>query len=322
MSGSRVPLPVVLPDLSGRTALVTGASSGIGLEVCRALAAAGAHVLMASRDPARADEALGAVRVGVPGALVDHVPLDLTDLASVRTAAGDVRRRVGRLDLLVADAGVMAVPRSVTVDGFERQLATNHLGHFALGGLLLDLLQAAADDGGDARVVSVTSIAHRRGRLDREDLMGERRYRPWDAYAQSKLANVLFALELHRRLVAAGSAVRSVAAHPGVAATNLVAAGPMARSTVAARVLGPLVGAVTATFLNDARLGAAPVLVAATGGDVAGGDLWGPTGFGEARGAPGRVRPASAALDPDDAAWLWERSQELTGVRWTLPSSS
>lgn len=309
--------PADLPDLSGLTAVVTGANSGLGLETSVGLARAGAHVVLGCRDAVRGDEALGQVRVRVPGASAELRPLDLADLASVRRFAAEPVAAPGAppLALLVNNAGVMATPRRTTADGFELQLGTNHLGHFALTGLLLPLLLAAGATGGPAggppRVVTVSSNAHKMGRLDRADLMGERRYRPWRAYAQSKLANLLFARELQRRADAAGTPLVSAAAHPGYAATNLQAVGPAMSGS---RVAAALTGLANTVLAQSAEAGAWPTLRAAGDPGVRGGDYFGPDRYLEQRGHPHPVGRTAAARDDAAALWLWERSVELTGV--------
>ncbi|HEX8497727.1 MAG TPA: oxidoreductase [Actinomycetales bacterium] len=298
--------PDRIPDLHGRTALVTGANSGIGLHTAMELARHGAHVVMTARDPHRGDEALGQVRVQVPGASVELVRLDLAELASVRTAAAQVLAAHPRLEVLVDNAGVMALPKRIlSADGFEMQMATNHLGHFALTGLLLPALVA-----GSARVVSVSSNAHRMGRLNLDDLNSERGYSPWPAYGQSKLANLLFTMELQRRADRAALDLTAVAAHPGLAATNLVLAGPgHGRGP-----LGRIADAATRLVGQPAQMGAWPSLYAATMPDVQGTEYFGPHAFGGWRGYPERTTAAPAAYDPDVAAALWQRSVELTGV--------
>jgi NAD(P)-dependent dehydrogenase (short-subunit alcohol dehydrogenase family) len=295
-------------ELTGRTVLVTGASDGLGLASSVALARDGARVLMTARDGAKGARALARVQQEVPGAVVEVVPLDLADLASVREAAEDVHGRVDRLDVLLANAGVMMPPqRRTTVDGFELQLGTNHLGHFALTGLLLPLLLTTPG----SRVVSVSSIAARGGRLDLDDLQWERR--PYDrqaAYGASKLANLLFAFELERRLRALGAPTVSLAAHPGVSGTNLM-------STMA--VPGVVMRAAKLVMASPEQA-ALPQLHAAGADRVVGGEYWGPKGLGEARGR--RVAPASvppAALDVESAGGLWTASEQLTGVSPVLP---
>jgi NAD(P)-dependent dehydrogenase (short-subunit alcohol dehydrogenase family) len=291
-----------MPDQSGRTALVTGANSGLGLHTALELARKGARVLMAVRTPAKGEQALARVRGEVPGASVELLPLDLASLASVRTAAAEVASRAPVLDLLVDNAGVMAVPRTVTADGFETQLGTNHLGHFALTGLLLPQLLAAAAP----RVVVVSSTAHRTGKIAFDDLQGERSYSRWGAYGQSKLANLLFARELQRR---AGDRLLVAAAHPGYAATNLQSGQGNVVLEAFMRV-GNLVVA-----QSDAQ-GAWPSLYAATMPDVRRGDYWGPA-LAEVRGAPKRVGRSAAATDDVVAYRLFEVSAGLTGVPYT-----
>ena len=318
--------PAVLPDLSGRTAVVTGANSGLGFHTAAGLARAGAQVVLTARDGAKGDEALHRLKSQVPGADARVAVLDLADLASVRAFARDLPG--DRLDLLVNNAGVMATPRRTTADGFELQLGTNHLGHFALTGLLLPrLLTGSMPTGsmatgseptgstadGPARVVTVSSGLHRRGRLNREDLMLERGYTPFGAYAQSKLANLLFALELQRLVDAAAAPLASLAAHPGFAATNLQTAGPRMMGSRVREKINVLMSAVLA---QPAEHGAWPTLRAATDPAASGGEYFGPNGRGEMRGAPVRVGMSEQAADADAARWLWNRSQELTGVRY------
>ena len=304
-----------IPDLAGRVALVTGANSGIGLVAAEELAAHGASVLLACRDPSKGEAALAAVRDRRPGgAPVELIALDLADLASVRTAAAEVAARPEPLDLLVANAGVMAPPRRETADGFELQLGTNHLGHFALAGLLLEKLQAAPAP----RVVTVTSGAHRIGGIDFDDLQRRRRYMRWSAYGQSKLANLLFALELGRRAAAADSELRSMAAHPGYASTNLQHAGPQIGAGLLSKLTAPAWSASNHLFGQSAEDGALPTLYAATEPDLPSGSLIGPGGFASMRGAPTLETPSPAALDPDVAARLWAVSEELTGVAFAF----
>ena len=293
-----------IPDLAGRSAVVTGANSGLGLEVARALAQRGAAVVLACRDLGKGKRALEAVRRTATGAEPELARLDLADLASVAafaTAHGESHPE--GLDLLVNNAGIMAPPRGVTADGFEAQLGTNHLGHFALTGRLLPaLLQRPR-----ARVVTVSSVAHRMGRIDFDDLHGTRRYRRWRAYGQSKLANLLFALELDRRAQAAATPLVSAAAHPGYAATKLQTSSPPAHEALAMRLLNPLIA-------QSAAMGALPVLFAATVDDLPGGTYIGPDGPGEMRGHPRPVSPNRRAEDPEVARRLWEVSERLTGV--------
>lgn len=304
-----------IPDLTGTTAVVTGANSGLGLVTALELARHGAAVTMACRDADRGRRALDQVRAEAPDAEVRLAALDLADLRSVRAfAASWTQDHPEGLGLLVNNAGVMAVPRGVTVDGFERQLGTNHLGPFALTGLLLPSLLAVPG----ARVVTVSSNAHKMGRLRLDDLQSTHRYRRWAVYAQSKLANLLFAFELARRADAHGAALLSLAAHPGYAATNLTTAGPASGSALAGRLMrmGDRV------LGQPAEAGALPQLYAATSPDVASGDYLGPDGFMEQRGHPVPVSPTAAARDAADAAALWDASEELTGVRYDWPGTT
>jgi NAD(P)-dependent dehydrogenase (short-subunit alcohol dehydrogenase family) len=287
-----------LPDLGGRTFLVTGANSGLGLVTARELARAGAHVVLAVRDTAKGERAAA----GIAGS-TEVRRLDLGELASVRALAAAWE---GDLDVLINNAGLMAVPEGRTADGFETQIGTNHLGHFALTNLLLPHVRD--------RVVTLSSPGHRIGRLDVDDLNWERRsYQRWGAYGQSKLANLLFTLELQRRLAEAGSDVRAVACHPGYAATNLQS-----------RTGNPLQHAVMAignrVIAQSAEMGALPTLFAATQ-DIPGGSYVGPDGVGEQRGHPTLVGRSRAASDGETARALWTRSEELTGVRFPLAAA-
>ncbi len=295
--------PDDIPDQSGRLAVVTGATSGLGLETAVALAAHGARVVLTARHPGRGEAALATVRRRVPAADVGIGTLDLTSLRSIRAFAGTL----DRLDLLVANAGVMFAPRGRTADGFETQLGTTHLGHFALPGLLLPLLRRNTG----SRVVTVSSVAHRPGRIDLDDLNWERRrYDRFRAYFQSKLANLLFAFELDRRLGRAGAPTESLAAHPGGVRSNLGHGyrGPVGRlQALAITVTGPFL------FQGPAQ-GALPQLRAATDPTLPSASYLGPDGPGERSGSPVAVRASDRALDEDLAARLWAASIELTGV--------
>ena len=291
-----------IPDLSRRTAVVTGANSGLGLQVSIELARHGAHVVLACRDQARGASALQEV-VGS----AELVLLDLADLAAVRTAAAEIGRVHDRLDLLVCNAGVMATPYRLTADGFELQFGTNHLGHFALAGLLMPRLLAAPA----ARVVVVSSNLHRLGRMSPDDLGLNRRYQKWFAYGRSKLANLLFMNELQRRAVAAGVDLTSIGAHPGWAATNLQGTGPRMVGSGVGRALARLGNRL---FGQSAQMGALPLLRAATDPEVAPADYYGPRGHGGQHGPPERATMSSAARDPATAEALWDESERLTGV--------
>jgi NAD(P)-dependent dehydrogenase (short-subunit alcohol dehydrogenase family) len=293
--------PDDIPAQDGRVAVVTGGTSGLGLETAVALAGHGARVVLTARSAERGRAALATIRSRVPDASVSVGPLDLASLDSVRAFAG----ALDRVDLLVNNAGVMFAPRGRTADGFETQLGTNHLGHFALTGLLLPLL------GPGSRVVTVSSVAHRPGRVDLADLNWERRrYDRFRAYFQSKLANLLFAFELDRRLGRAGVPAESLAAHPGAVRSNLGHGygGPLGRlQGLAITVAGPVL------FQGPAD-GVLPQLRAATDPALPSGSYLGPGGPGERSGPPVVVRASDRALDEDLAAALWTRSVELTGV--------
>jgi NAD(P)-dependent dehydrogenase (short-subunit alcohol dehydrogenase family) len=294
-------------DLHGQRVVVTGANSGIGYEAALALARKGAVVVLACRRPERAEAAASSIEAEVPKAELELATIDLADLASVRRFAASWSDRT--LDVLVDNAGVMAIPHRVTTDGFEMQFGTNHLGHFALAGMLLPaLLRAPAP-----RVVTVSSFAHLIGRIDFADLQHERRYGRWSAYGQAKLANLLFALELDRRAKAAGSPLRSIAAHPGYAATNLQTTGPAMEGRAFMVRFNELANRL---FAQSAARGALPTLYAATAPDLAGGEFIGPVYW--MRGAPTRAWCKPVARDQAVAQRLWNVSEELTGVRYDL----
>ena len=302
-----------IPALGGKTVVVTGGNSGIGFEAARQMARKGAHVILACRDTGRAADALQQIRTLHPSASVEAMQLDLASLESVHRFARDFAAKSVPLDVLCNNAGVMAIPRRTTAEGFEMQIGTNHLGHFALTGLLLEPLLAAPA----ARVVNVSSTAHKPGRIDFDDLQGAKSYRKWMAYAQSKLANLLFTYELQRRLEAAGARAVSVACHPGYSATNLQAVGPqMSGSRIAARLMD--LG--NRFFSQPAAMGALPTLYAATSPDARGGDYIGPDGFMENYGHPRKTRSTARSHDRAVATRLWEVSEQLTSVRYPLPA--
>lgn len=302
-----------IPALGGKTVVVTGGNSGIGFEAARQMARKGAHVILACRDTGRAADALEQIRTLHPSASVEAMQLDLASLESVHRFARDFAAKSVPLDVLCNNAGVMAIPRRTTAEGFEMQIGTNHLGHFALTGLLLEPLLAAPA----ARVVNVSSTAHKPGRIDFDDLQGERSYRKWMAYAQSKLANLLFTYELQRRLEASGARAISVACHPGYSATNLQAVGPqMSGSRIAARLMD--LG--NRFFSQPAAMGALPTLYAATSPDARGGDYIGPDGFMENYGHPRKTSSTARSHDRAVASRLWEVSEQLTSVRYPLPA--
>ena len=294
-----------IPDQRGRLAVVTGANGGLGYQTTLRLVERGASVVMACRDERKGLAALERIRDAVPDARADVRVLDLAALESVRSFAATVEEP---LDLLVNNAGVMAIPYGRTRDGFEMQLGINHLGHFALTGLVLERLLAARA----ARVVTVSSVFHRGGRIALEDLQSERGYDRWRAYAQSKLANLLFCLELQRRADAAGAPLTSLAAHPGYAATDLQLRGPRMEGSRARELVARVANRVLA---QDPARGALPMLCAATV-DVGGGTYVGPGGIGGLRGDPEVVSMADAARAPPAARRLWEVSEELTGVSY------
>lgn len=317
--------PDQIPDQSGRAAVVTGANSGIGLVTARELARAGCSVVLACRDTAKGERALAQLREAVPavGARMEGSAagagdstrverLDLADLASVSEFAKRVAGQQDRLDLLINNAGIMAPPRRLTKDGFESQLGTNHLGHFALTGQLLGLLSAAPAP----RVVTVSSPAHRIGTIKFDDLQRERGYNNWLAYGQSKLANLMFCFELQRRASLAGSPLLSLAAHPGYAATNLQFAAPAYAYERWLMAIG------NKLFAQSADMGALPTLYAATVDDLPGGAFIGPDGFMQQNGYPKVVTAASKAYD--QIAWrrLWEASERLTGVHYEFPQAA
>ncbi|QSB12641.1 SDR family NAD(P)-dependent oxidoreductase [Natronosporangium hydrolyticum] len=294
-----------IPELHGRTYLVTGGNSGLGYHTIRVLLGHGARVVMAVRDLDRGYAAAQALRAGQPTAELEVRVLDLADLDSVRHCAAALRADRVPVDVLINNAGVMMTPLRRSAQGHELQLAVNHLGHFALTGLLLDTLR----DGPGARVVTVTSEMHRLGRLDPDDL-GDTGYRPDRAYGRAKLANALFGLELDRRLRAAAVPVRSLLAHPGYAATNLQLSGPTGLLRSGFQLANRIIA-------QDAAGGARSQLYAATSPDAKGGEYIGPSAM--LRGAPKVLAPSAAARDPELARRLWRRSEELTGVRFGLP---
>ena len=298
-----------IPDQKGRIVLITGANSGLGLRSAEALARAGAQVLLACRDPKKAADALELVEACATTGAPSVISLDLADLSSIEAAAEVVADRVDHIDVLMNNAGVMAIPLRRTADDFEMQFGTNHLGHFALTGRLLPLLLAADEP----RVISTSSQAHRIGKMRWDDLHWRKRYSKWLAYGQSKLANLLFAFELDRRAQREGVALVAAAAHPGYASTHLQAAGPeMAGNPLMERAMdfGNRIMA-----QSDAD-GALPQLYAATMPNVKGGEYYGPNGPFEVRGSPKKVGCAGAARDTSAAKRLWDVSEKETGVTY------
>lgn len=303
-----------MPDLSGQTIIVTGANSGVGYEAARAFAHKGAHVIFACRSMERAETAVAQLQREQPAGTTAVLRLDLADLASVRAFAERFNADYKRLDILVNNAGLMAIPYRKTADGFEMQFGTNHLGHFALTGLLLEPLLAADA----ARVVTVSSGLHRQGVIKFDDLNGQQEYNKRAAYNQSKLANLLFAYELQRRLAAAGHTAISVGAHPGYSATNLQHVGPDMEESAFQRGLMTVANSL---FAQSSEMGALPTLYAATAPDVYGCDYIGPDGFMNMRGYPGKERSSDASYDEESARQLWAVSEQLTGITYALPEA-
>ncbi|MET3548304.1 NAD(P)-dependent dehydrogenase (short-subunit alcohol dehydrogenase family) [Paenibacillus favisporus] len=289
-----------MPDQTGRVAIVTGSNSGIGWEAARVLATKGATVIMACRSIANANMAADQIKTLKPSGKVVVMKLDLGDLESVHAFAAAFRQHYDRLDLLINNAGVAKPPYGKTAQGFEQQFGINHLGHFALTGLMLDMLDATPG----ARIVTISSLSHRSGVIRFDDLNWERNYHPARAYAQSKLANLLFTYELQRRLVAAGQSTLAVASHPGWSATNALRHSSMMRS------LNPF-------FAQSPKMGVLPTLFAATAPGVRGGDYYGPTSL-ELRGYPKKVVSSASSHDEAVARRLWTVSEELTQVKYTL----
>lgn len=289
-----------VPDQTGRTMLVTGANTGLGFEASKVLAARGARVLLGCRSEEKAERAVAEIVAEVPDAVLEFVPLDQADLASVRHAAAQVSDE-NRLDVLVNNAGIMMPPRELTVDGFESQFGVNHLGTFALTSLLLPKLQQQEG----SRVVLTSSIAHRGGKVHFDDIAAERSYGAQDRYRQSKLANLMFMFELDRRLRAASSPTIAVGCHPGIADTDLARHLP-AMVRFAVPLFRP--------FFNSAARGAWPTLMAATDPDVEGGDYVGPTKRNETAGPAGEAHASSIARDDALAEGLWDLSVEMTGI--------
>lgn len=299
---------------AGKLALITGANSGIGFHAALELARTGCSVILACRDTAKAEAAQARILASVRAASVEVLRLDLASLDSVHAAADAFLATRRPLNILINNAGVMALPhRQLTRDGFEMQFGTNHLGHFALTGLLLPAL-LAGNGRGESRVVTVSSIAHRGATMDFTNLQWEHNYQPWPAYRRSKLANLLFAFELGRRLQIENAPVISVAVHPGVSSTNLFAAGPGQGGGLLAKIV-PLFIRVVA---QSEERGALPTLFAATASEVQEDQYYGPSGFGEMRGYPVLVRAEIQAYDESLADRLWRVSEELTGVRYPL----
>lgn len=297
-----------IPDQSGRTALITGANSGIGKRAAAELANAGATVLVGCRDTTKGERAIAEIHREHPDANLEVLEIDLADLASVEAAAKAVNERSGKLDLLVNNAGVMATPKRRTADGFELQLGTNHLGHFALTGRVIEKLLAAPD----ARIVNVSSLAHRQGSMDFGDLNWEQDYSRWGAYGRSKLANLMFTYELDRRLRARDEKTMALACHPGYSATNLQTSGPS--GGLVGKLLAPAMKIANVFVAQSDADGALPTLYAASSPDAVGSDFIGPDGIGQMRGKPQKVGSNSESRDEAKQRQLWDRSVEMTGV--------
>ncbi len=300
-----------IPDLQGKTAIVTGANSGLGFEDAKALAAKGAYVILACRDLEKAQAAAEEIHNQNSEASIEVMQLDLANLESIRNFTGQFNDRHEHLEILINNAGVMAIPRRETADGFEMQFGTNHLGHFALTGLLLEKLLATEH----SRIVTVSSDVHKQGKIDFDDLNSREDYHKWAAYGQSKLANLLFAYELQRRLERVEATTLSVAAHPGYAATNLQKRGPEMSGSLSQSILMSFSNLV---FAQSAEMGALPTLHAATAPEVKGGKYYGPGGFMGMRGYPEQVRSSERSYDTQVAARLWEISEQMTGVQFNL----
>ncbi len=298
-----------IPDQSGKTFVVTGGNSGIGYEAALVLAQKKAHVVLACRSPQRAGDALASLRQAAPGASVEVLQLDLASLESVRAFAEAFRAAHAKLHGLLNNAGLMALPYTRTADGFEMQLGTNHLGHFALTGLLLPTLLSTEG----ARVVNVASQAHRMGKMHWDDLMGERRYDAWQRYGQSKLANLLFTYELQRRLEARGAKVSTLACHPGYAATALQHKGPEMEGS---KLKGMIMSLGNGLLAQSSAMGALPTLRAATDPEAKGGEYYGPRGLGEMQGYPKKVESTKQARDREAQKRLWDESVRLTRVTY------
>lgn len=305
--------PAQIPTLAGTNAVITGANSGIGFVTALELARHGAHVSLAVRSAEKGAAALAQIRAELPAANIEVLPLDLASLASVESFARTYTATGRPLHLLINNAGIMALPkRTLTVDGFEAQFGTNVLGHFALTARLFPtIMKAAGSAAGPSRIVTVSSIIHKRGRIRLDDLTFTSGYTPMRAYGQSKLANLMFALELDRRLRTRSLPVWSLAAHPGVAATNLFKGSHYPAYEKIPRLI---IGQIISAFLNSAAQGALPTLYAAASPDAKSGKYYGPTGFREMRGPVGLANIAPQAKDEAVAAAIWQRCEELTGL--------
>lgn len=295
-----------LGDLTGKRYFITGGNSGIGFEAATHLRRAGGDVIIASRSTSKGAAAVAELGKVTGDGAVDQVELDLASTASIRAASETLHGMVDGLDAVVNNAGIMQTPQSSTEDGFELQFGTNHLGHFLLDHLLFDLVEARS-----GRIVAVSSIAHRTGSLDFDDPMLTNSYSPTKAYSQSKLANIVFGMELARRLEAAGSPVIAVTTHPGYSATNLQSTGPRG-------ILLPIYKFTNRFLAMDPADGALSEVLAAAGDEARNGAYYGPTKFGDSRGPTGESKVSDAAKDPENGRRLWELSEELLGIEWSI----
>jgi NAD(P)-dependent dehydrogenase (short-subunit alcohol dehydrogenase family) len=296
-----------IPDLTGKTIIITGGNSGIGFEAARELTRRGAEVIIASRNPSKAEKAIDIIEQEIPGSKLKLIILDLASLDSVRKFSEVFMESHDKLDILLNNAGIMLVPYSLTEDGFENTFGTNHLGHFALTGLLMDVINNTPD----ARVVTVASNAHYGGEMDFDNLMFQENlgYTPMKAYSRSKLANLLFTYELQRRFQEQGINAQAMAAHPGISATGL------ADHLFFNRISG-LIQPMMKLLFQSSAMGALPSLRAAVDPDAKGGDYYGPDGKGEKSGHPVLVDSNAASKNEEDARKLWEESQRLTGIQF------
>lgn len=301
-----------VPRMDGKVVVITGANSGIGFEACRMLAGRGANVVMACRDEVRMGLAMASLRTTVPGAMVDGLVLDLTSLSSIEHASNELATSHHHIDVLINNAGVMAVPERTTAEGFELQFGTNHLGHFAFTGRILPLLDHA--NGG--RVVTVSSLLHRQGRIDFDAIPRPRNYDQGRQYSMSKLANLLFTYELERRLRQSPSTAIAIGCHPGYSSTNLQHVGPKMRGSALMAVVMRVMNALVA---QPAAIGALATIMAATG-DVRGGEYVGGSRMNQLRGLPEILRSSPASYDRETAGRLWEVSEQLTGVTYPFPT--
>ena len=294
-----------LPDLSGKLFVITGGNSGIGFDAARHLGRAGADLVLACRNTGKAEDAIRQLRAEGSSS-VEAVKLDLSDLGSVNTAAGELRQNYKKIDGLLNNAGIMQTPKQRTKDGFEMQLGTNHLGHFLLTGLLIGLINAAK-----GRVVTVSSVAHLQGVINFDDLMFDQGYTPSKAYSQSKIANLMFALELDRRLNAAGMSAVSLACHPGYTSTNLITTGPTGPLRLLYRLVTPLLA-------QPGPAGALPTVLCAAGAEAKRGGYYGPQHLGGLRGPISDAAVSERARDPSAQKRLWEVSETLVEHKWCI----